>query len=268
MAKGRQAGDEKERSPAKERAIQAQLNDFAVRSFRNVADQDYIAARTSYRAGLIPQFLWSSLQAFEKYLKAILLFNRIPARSVGHSLSRALDRAKGLPFELGLSDDTHYFMNFVDKFGEVRYLERSYYVRGPEFILLDKAVWEIRRYCKVLDYSITLDGGRVKRLLDFELRMIQGSEDRPPQEFRWFRGHLEKVTAKKAHPSRPFLIWQNAYFGSRRRRTVEVPTHFHATNAPLALTPALVDEVKKYVHLPRALLRAAGQKVETDGSAL
>jgi hypothetical protein len=34
------------------------LNTFAIRSFRKIADQDYIAARLSFHAYLIPQFLW------------------------------------------------------------------------------------------------------------------------------------------------------------------------------------------------------------------
>ncbi|MCA1796649.1 MAG: HEPN domain-containing protein [Geobacteraceae bacterium] len=58
------------------------INDFATRSFRDVADQDYIAARLSYRHGLYPQFHWQSLQALEKYLKAILLYNREQAHGV------------------------------------------------------------------------------------------------------------------------------------------------------------------------------------------
>jgi len=64
--------------------IKPLLNDFATRSFRDVADQDYIAARLSYRHGLIPQFHWQALQALEKYIKAILLYNRIKAKDINH----------------------------------------------------------------------------------------------------------------------------------------------------------------------------------------
>lgn len=56
---------------------EADLNNFATRSFRDVADQDYVLARIAYRSELYAQFLWSGLQAIEKYLKAILLYNRI-----------------------------------------------------------------------------------------------------------------------------------------------------------------------------------------------
>jgi hypothetical protein len=40
--------------------MRALNNDFAVRSFRDTADGDYIVARMAHRAGLVPQFLWSS----------------------------------------------------------------------------------------------------------------------------------------------------------------------------------------------------------------
>ena len=56
--------------------VDALLNDFAERSFRDMADGDYIAARMACRAALVTQFLWASQQAVEKYLKGILLFSQ------------------------------------------------------------------------------------------------------------------------------------------------------------------------------------------------
>jgi HEPN domain-containing protein len=55
---------------------------FATRVFRDQADRDYIAARLSYRAQLRDQFLWSALQALEKYFKGILLFNERPTEEL------------------------------------------------------------------------------------------------------------------------------------------------------------------------------------------
>jgi len=60
------------------------INDFANRSFRDHADQDYIMARIAYRKEFDQQFRWCSLQALEKYLKAILLYNRVSAKGIGH----------------------------------------------------------------------------------------------------------------------------------------------------------------------------------------
>src|SRR3954451_19148338 len=72
--------------PAKHMKIELLLNDFAIRSFRDVGDGDYVSARVTYRAGLTMQYLWASQQAIEKYLKCILLLNRIPALDVKHDL--------------------------------------------------------------------------------------------------------------------------------------------------------------------------------------
>jgi hypothetical protein len=70
--------------------LDAWVDDFAVRSFRDIADANYIAARMACRAALVTPFLWASQQAVEKYLKCILLLNRICAREVRHDLGRAL----------------------------------------------------------------------------------------------------------------------------------------------------------------------------------
>lgn len=67
----------------------AAINDFTNRCFRDVADQDYLAARAAYRAGLVLPVLTNGHQALEKYLKAILLYNRKSTKSIGHDLEKA-----------------------------------------------------------------------------------------------------------------------------------------------------------------------------------
>src|SRR5689334_14326600 len=99
------------------RRIEALLNNFATRCFRDVADLDYISARLAYRAGLFAQFHWASLQALEKYFKAILLLNRIHAKKVKHDLGRALEVCAGLPFKLSLSASTRKFIEHIDRVG-------------------------------------------------------------------------------------------------------------------------------------------------------
>ena len=68
------------------------LNHFAISCFRDMTDGDYIAARMACRAVLVPQFLRASQHAVEKYLKCILLLNRICARHVRHDLGKALQQ--------------------------------------------------------------------------------------------------------------------------------------------------------------------------------
>ncbi|OJS98199.1 HEPN domain-containing protein [Marinobacter nauticus] len=234
----------------------ALINDFATRSFRDIADQDYIAARLSYRHGLYSQFHWQSLQALEKYLKAILLYNRVKAKDVSHDLDKAIKYTKKLPFPLKRSPITDEFIKHLSDFGRFRYLESSYFIRGPKLAELDKAVWEIRRYCKVLDYEITLQSGQVENMLSAELDAIEASEQQPPQKFRLTGGLLERIIDKHEHPSRSALIWQNLFFGNTIRKKVRMPSAFHAVNAPLYLHPEILDEVLEYVFLPKEVERA------------
>jgi hypothetical protein len=83
-----------------------ELNDFAIRSFRNVADADYISARLAYRAQLPIQFLWASQQALEKYLKFILFLERIKVEKLGHELTPALKDHRGC-WPVTRSDQEH-----------------------------------------------------------------------------------------------------------------------------------------------------------------
>ncbi|MDO9469954.1 MAG: HEPN domain-containing protein [Nitrosomonas sp.] len=232
------------------------INDFATRSFRDIADQDYIAARLSYRHGLYSQFHWQSLQALEKYLKAILLYNRIKATNINHDIECALEHTKKLPFEILRSNSTNDFIRHLSNFGRFRYLESSYFIRGPKLVELDRTVWEIRRYCKVIDYEIELPDGNMQNMLEPEIEMIKKSEKIPPQKFKITGGLLENIIEKTDNTARNALIWQNAFFGKVTRNRVRVPIPFHAVNSPLSLHPEILDEVIKYVFLPKEVINA------------
>lgn len=238
--------------------IDALLNDFAVRCFRDVADADYIAARLAYRAGLFAQFHWSALQAVEKYYKAILLFNRIKSNRVGHSLAVAQKLAKKLPFETSLSPVVVKFMQHLDDFGTIRYLEGSYFIHGPALSRLDKAVWELRRYCKVLNYDIQTQKG-VVNMLTLELDAIKRADVGPPSGMQLVGGMLETILKKREHPARQALLWKNMFYTLRARPGVRMPTPFHATNSPLFLHPELLDHVTKLVYIPADLQNAYRQ---------
>lgn len=244
----------------------ALLNDFAIRCFRDVADHDYITARMAYRAELFPQFHWSGLQAIEKYLKAILLLNRIKARDINHNLSQALKYARKLPFNIKLSPSSEKLIEHLDTFGRFRYLESSFYVHGPKLVELDKTVWEIRRYCKILNYEVKRKDGRTINMFDLELALIKNSEKKAPQKFRLMGGAIERILDKKDHPARSPLIWQNAFFGSSTRSKVRMTVPFHATNAPLTLHPEILDEVIKYVFLPREVVEAYREELTKRNS--
>jgi len=78
----------------------------------------------AFRAGLTVQYLWASQQAIEKYLKCILLLNRIPAVRVKHDLEAALTKiADAGNIALGLTPPTtSLFIAYIDAYGPFRYL--------------------------------------------------------------------------------------------------------------------------------------------------
>jgi len=232
------------------------VNDFAIRSFRDMADEDYIAARMSYRAQLVPQFLWLSLQALEKYLKCILVLNRIPAPK-SHSLARCLKALEAnRKFVVHLSDVAKKFIEYIDTLGSYRYFESSYYTRGPELVLLDRAVWELRRFARPLDYTIKLFDGKKVEMLAHELKANEVAEKRSPHKFYIIGGRLEKIIGDLRHPARQPFLWQNAYFGKRPRKRVRLSTYSVGANSPLAMHPEILDEVRRYVFLPDKVVAA------------
>ena len=236
--------------------IEALLNNFASRCFRDVADRDYISARMCYRAGLISQFHWSALQAFEKYFKAILLYNRIKANNINHSLTEAQKALCRAPFSIRLSDSSKELLDHLDNYGRFRYLETSYFIHGPKLYELDKSVWELRRYCRPLDKGLLSSNFPITSTLELELRHNEFSEGRPPQEFRILGGELEIILADKNNPARAPLIWKNAFYSCSRRKQVTIPTHFYSENSPLFLYPELLDHVLEYVYLPKSVVEA------------
>lgn len=230
--------------------IDRRLNDFAVRSFRDIADGDYIAARMACRAELVPQFLWSAQQAIEKYLKCTLLMHRVRAK-VGHDIDAALKLTERLPFEVKLTSRSRKFIGHIDKNGRSRYLEVSWDLHGLALMDLDITVWELRRYCQ----SLVLQG---KNVMPFEPAMLAEARKQVEEsvvekavDFCIPGGALERILDAKRHPAREPLLWQNTLFGVRKRRRARVKDFMHASNAPLYLFPDMLDELVKYVYMPK-----------------
>lgn len=238
------------------------INSFARRSFRDTADGDYISARLACRALLTSQFLWAAQQTLEKYLKYILLVNRIPAKKVGHNILSALDLTQRLPFKIELRPESLKFIKHVARYGEYRYLDISYFVRGYVLLDLDRAVWDLRRYCQVLDVCGKELPTDEQLMLEKAKENLLASGDRPPHEFRLIGGFLEQILDKKDHPAREALVWQNAFFGARSRTYVRVQNHMSAQNSPLYIYPHMLDELLKYVKIPEKLAGGYRQHLE------
>ena len=222
--------------------LDERLNEVAVRCFRDIADQDYLSARLSYFHKLPVPALWQSQQAIEKYLKCILLLHRIRALEVGHDLTGALNRIeKSGSVRLGLSPATQSFIGRLDEYGAERYLSFSYICSSPDFIWLDRAVWELRRFC-------TLDGA------PSQLTLVQGET---PPRYSISGGWLEEVLSGKEDERRNALIKKNAFFGRRRgKKLSNLEVWEIAVNSPFWLDPGIVRVAADYIRIPRDLLAA------------
>ena len=230
----------------KKALIDAFLNDFAKRCFRDMADVDYITARMAIRAGLVTPFLWASQQTIEKYLKCILLLNRIEAKKVNHNLDSALKKIEqsGI-ISLELSPCIKEFINRLAQYGHYRYLDVSNFAKGADVFLLDRAVWEIRWFCARNIHS----------------RRVDIREGEPVPRMRIPGGLLEEILNNSNNPAHEPLTWQNNCFGSHNSIIAEATTWFVANNAPLSLSPKMVDEVAKYVHIPKNIAEACRGKI-------
>lgn len=234
-----------------------EIDGFAIRTFRDTADLDYIAARLCYRSRLIPQFHWQALLCIEKYFKTILLLNRIKCIERTHRLKNLYDLSVKLRFELLLSQSSEKLIDHLDKFGTNRYFEYPYYEYGPKLVMLDKCVWEIRHYCYQMNYSVFLDG-EYRSQLNNNVNLIRTSHNnfKDSKKIPNVNGKLEEIVADKEHFSRKALIWQNAFFGLKNRNVVKQKIHFIAENPPLSLNPDLLEEIEKYIFLPKRVKNA------------
>jgi HEPN domain-containing protein len=215
------------------------LNDFAIRCFRDEGDSDYISARMAFRAGITTS-LWASQQMLEKYVKCILLLNRIPGKNVMHDLRKGLDLIDASnKIQLDLTPNTQRFIDYIDTNGQHRYLEKSRFFDSSNIVNLDRAAWELRRFC-ALDPAPKL------------LKLVQGITT---PKFKLAGGYLESIIDDEKSPAREPLLWRNFFFGRRQRRYWKKPKfRFRVSNAPLHMHPEILEEVLKYVYLPNRLI--------------
>lgn len=87
---------------------------------------------------------------------------------------------------------------------------------------LDLAVWELRRYCQVLNVFGKKLIPVEQQMLDFALEELRLSSSNPRHTFRIPGGYLEEILAKPKHPARDGLVWHNPCYGVRNRKTVKV----------------------------------------------
>jgi len=225
------------------------INDFAKRSFRDVADQDYIAARMSYKAQLREPFLWSSLQAFEKYFKAILLFNRKSAKGIGHNINEGLRRVENIKdISFSIPDDVREFIDYINNCGTNRYLEYSTYLRNQALFSLDKSVWYVRRHCFYMRGELTNSKGETIELLPFNVQKTKNFEEEVSRYKYTIQGGLLEEIISKNKTAAESLIWHNFYYGSRQKKIIKNHVnHMSTVNPTLTMHPEIFEELDSLV---------------------
>ena len=187
---------------------------FAKQCFLDVADGDYIGARTLFKNECWDQFLYLAHQCIEKYLKAILLFNDVKYPKGGHNLEKLLDEVKKIT-TVKLERETDDFIKEIDNAQFARYLSAP--IRGEKkyLIKLDQTIWDIRLFCCPADQQCQINSKQNKsKLLDYSIagRKII------------FSGRLEQVLENrrgKFTKQKGNLIWKNFRFGKRRKRYIK-----------------------------------------------
>lgn len=232
------------------------VNYFAERAFRDIADKDYIHARMAYRASLFPQFHWSSLHALEKYAKCITLLTRIerPSKPIKHEVQRSLDLIS-TKLNIETSSQTKEFIERLEKFGaRHRYFEVSWFINKCELAYLDRAVWEMRRFCNSALYIYSENNFESVNTGSYEkIKPI----DIPTLENTYIPGGLiEKTLGNKRSNSRPYLEWCNLYYSNSKRTSVRIRSSVMAENSPLYLFPEIIEEASKYANIPKEIQSA------------
>ena len=234
----------------------AWINNFAIRSFRDTGDGDYIAARLAIKAGLATQAIWSGLQAVEKYLKCMLLLRRVNSKDVGHKIVEGLRLVnERLGYDIVLPDAEQAVFNHLAESGGDRYLVVSLHLFDHELSGLDALVWRLRQYCDVLDVEHYNDKPS-EEVLSRSLDKIKARLDGEPVGGHLEHGALEKILADQHHRAREGLVWRNAMFGGGQPIRASENFNFVATNSPLYLNPQIARAVSKLVKLPYGALEA------------
>lgn len=218
--------------------LRARLNDFINRSFRDLADQDYISARANYKIELYDQFLWSSLQALEKYLKGILLFYDKNTKDLSHDLVKAINRIETIPdIKWDFEDGIKEFLEYLTHYGNNRYFTYPRILHGYELYKLDFAVWYIRRYCEDMTWRKDWSKKKKADYYNSHIDYLQSEELKSnAYKFRLTsKGHIEKVLdTNKYLNQREILIWKNFYYGKKKKKRIKpkismgstYPAHF------------------------------------------
>lgn len=202
------------------------------------------------------QFLWSALQALEKYFKAILLFNGLSSRwpsnngerkvkEFNHDISRLRNEiaSKITYFDLDIPNEE--FFAYIAKYGSNRYFTRSSYVRADSLDQLDEIVWHVRRYCQHVMSQDLIGEDFIDGLCASYVNYIS---QQTPNTFSLQNGELEKIILlPRSNEARKTLLWQNRWYGKRKRKNLTYTSFSSLHPSTYEWIDMNPDKIKEYV---------------------
>lgn len=157
---------------------------FANEFFVEPADQNYQLARWAKIHGFHREFYWQSVQAVEKYCKAVLvlngesvikdshkieiLFDRCCTR-LGDLIVQRFERPAEFPQELWNDEEPRRFLRFLYQQGnpDSRYGMTSWFNRPSDLVKLDCLVFSLRRCAIGIDWVVGADFSVNSEILEF-----------------------------------------------------------------------------------------------------
>jgi hypothetical protein len=132
------------------------------------ADENYVVARWCYQHELRVDFFWLAVHSLEKYLKAALLLNGLPAKGYGHNIVKLfgdvwslapellptiLVKPSQYEIEFWYDETTEKFIErlYADGQADNRYQLFGYSLHMEDLFKVDQIVFAIRRLCQPLE---------------------------------------------------------------------------------------------------------------------
>lgn len=189
---------------------------FIFRTFVDNADREYVAARLLAEHRLDIQFLWSAMHAIEKYLKSILLFNDVSTVENSHNINSIYKKVLlHSYYQFHLKDEVIEFITDLEERGNNRYFNESTEIRRHDLFYLDKAVWEIRRYCLMPSDKMS-DVYKSYLIKDYDIHVCYKFNQIRRKEV--FNTYIDELLLKDDYKKRVSLVYQNAFFTKKARK--------------------------------------------------
>jgi hypothetical protein len=189
-------------------------HDLVSELYIKTADENYVAARWCFANRLDTDFFWLAAHCMEKYLKAALLLNELPAKTYRHDIERLYadvrplapellpttltvpDRQPQSIFSLG-DEPIEKFVKRLYFYGQPdnRYSFIGYIRRGSDIIKLDQLVFAVRRLCQPLEAHFLGQRAKERSDLPKETRRQRMVKDDPSS--RNLYSHLEEIISGK-----------------------------------------------------------------------